>query len=139
LPRYVEVPLHNVVTLRMGLHVLVFERPAASSENRRKRSAREGPLFQAVRTNDFEEWCSPPIHGYRGIEHRQDVKHPEAPAYRGFAVVEGVPGKTDARLKIAKRGIRKIRITQMRRCGVDSRQIRELSASLRQHRREFVT
>src|SRR5258705_4207261 len=101
---YVQVPLHDVTAMGVLLNrIPAFFIPATGRSGRRRdlwiRALKERPRTRVLDGSRGDEGK---LLGGRGnilVGHRQDIEHPEAAAHSRLAVVEGGPGKSDARFE----------------------------------------
>src|SRR6202030_1152061 len=103
----IEVPLRDVTAMRVLLGVTPALLIPTVSRPRRYweqciRSRKERPLTRAVDRTGEDEREVLRGRGKIHIAQREDIEDPETPAHGRLSVMERVPGKSDARLKVMK-------------------------------------
>src|SRR5262245_32574769 len=93
----VEVPLHLIAARRIGLNARSLKRAQAKQIKRAARKAGSrgtGDGTLAIKWRGSREEINQQIRQW------DDIEHSDATPDRGLAILEGIPGKADARRKV---------------------------------------
>src|SRR6266404_318540 len=101
LPLHVKVPVQDVSALRILVNVAIPNLIRIKADVRINTAAQRGVRIE---TNDLEGRSGRRIQA-EFVRQRQNIKYPEASADSCLSIPEGIPGKTNAWLKVFRGGV----------------------------------
>src|SRR5579872_6468890 len=132
---HVEIPLHDVVALRIVLEERTLRRGRGEQWGT---ASEECSRTRVTDCAGSEEGCCHHIGDHKLIRQRQNVEQSKPAANGRLAVSEWIPSKADAGCKISKRWVPEARIARGGRASGKSSEIGHLPANFGKHTRRFI-